>query len=174
MDHRQPPSGMVEAIGEPTIARRHLLVGSCFPAGSRWRGGSIHPSLHAARVASHPVAEGLTGGSAPLIAPWSLKHLGHAGGHFHTRGQIDELVRPVSIRAGVEPTRAIVVPRENRADAAALEELRPRSRQPGLETPGWFKSRPRNVRNRQGDVWWRFGSELSNLPVRRTRPRQPA
>ncbi len=26
------------------------LVGSCFPGGSRWRGGSSHPSLHAARV----------------------------------------------------------------------------------------------------------------------------
>lgn len=31
---------LLKAIGEPTIARRHLLVGSSFPAGSRWRGGS--------------------------------------------------------------------------------------------------------------------------------------
>jgi hypothetical protein len=65
-----------------------------------------------------------------LVLPWGLTVARRveppesSRGHLHARGQIDELVRPVSIRAGVEPrgTRAIVVPREKEADAAALEE----------------------------------------------------
>jgi hypothetical protein len=116
MDHRQPPWwGGNRRANHRSPA---LLVGSCFPRGSRWRSGSSHSSLHAARVALHPV-------------------VGHAGGHLYTSGQIDELVRLVSS----EPESSLAAPgpswfpREKEADAAALEELWPRSRQSRARNP---------------------------------------
>jgi len=116
MDHRQPPWwGGNRRANHRSPA---LLVGSCFPRGSRWRSGSSHSSLHAARVALHPV-------------------VGHAGGHLYTSGRIDELVRLVSS----EPESSLAAPgpswfpREKEADAAALEELWPRSRQSRARNP---------------------------------------